>query len=141
MKALTIDRSELLAGDTLNILTGGDGALHNRGFFCCLGLYLRELGVTPTQMGSWNYPSEVGLLDCGDELEWLAEAPKVPLPKAVNCTNRVETAIAEINDSVMMPEERERLIAALFAQGGIELTWTGDYEAGTARAYTVVGHE
>ena len=31
MKALTIDRSELLAGNTLNILTGGDGALHNRG--------------------------------------------------------------------------------------------------------------
>lgn len=121
MQQLVIDRSKWLCGRKQEQLTrpfrsaNGDGPirlLNGYGFKCCLGFAAQQLdGATDTDILGLAFPSNI-----------VGIAPNSP-------TVRVEIPAAAANDDCTLTfEEREKIVAELFAEHGVEVTFTGEYK-------------
>lgn len=120
-KQLVIDRSKWRCGyyephdtDGPNRSANGIGCtrlLNDQGFQCCLGFAVEQLDGVPH-----------------DKLLYLA-VPEGPLVGADSIAFAVRYQAVNINDEWKQSfEEREQKIAALFAEHGVEVVFTGKYQ-------------
>ena len=105
MKQLVIKRRRWLRG------TGG-GTLYRRGKMCCLGFYLRSLGMPPKVLKLGDMPCEI---ETPKEARWLTRGP---------LSTRAARQLANTNDNRDLDgDERERAVAKEFARHGVEVVF------------------
>jgi hypothetical protein len=113
LKHLTIDRKVWARGP-------GDNFLLNpkNGRQCCVGIYLSSLGMEDAALALVETAAWVtGTLP--DEANWLLQR----LPHT--WVSKIAEKLYAENDREQNEEDRERQIAALFAEQGIEVEFVG----------------
>lgn len=133
----TIDRGEWLPNEAQNFFGCDSGLLQinvdDEGIggedrYCCIGLFLRSLGVEDNALVNRNYSKqlfydedrkkEIGL-SFPPDAGWLI-CPSKAEPCASN-----EELLAAVNDGDMPLEKKEERIKAIFAENGVKVTFRG----------------
>ncbi len=110
----------------------GDTLLRNpEGFMCCLGQVACQLGATKEEiLGKpepvWHENSKAMLFHVGDGV--LAEQQGNYANEERWDNTGLSKDAMEINDNAsLLPEDREKLLADLFAKEGHEIEFVGEY--------------
>jgi hypothetical protein len=130
---LTIDRSEWrCGGDSYNKRTnqGNTQLLGYKGMKCCLGFLALECGFSENQINNISNPCNLrSNLMTGSGLR-LNDKQKSYFDKLMNGayhSDFTHEAIGINDDYVLTDEQREKKLTKLFADNGIDLTFTGEY--------------
>lgn len=118
LKKLVIDRTTWLRGEggtPSRLLRTEDGKM------CCMGSYCLQIaGLSPDQiLERSTLASVANLLDSIPETQYLLECFRL--------WNQIDgnRSIYQVNDdSILAPEERERLLTVFFRDNGVEVEFT-----------------
>jgi len=122
---LVIDRSKWYRGRG-----GADSRLERSdGQMCCLGFFGVACGVAPEHLKGIAYPRLPSVAHRSGDAKWpgwlFEEVDGLRSHLGLN-DNR--TRLAKLNDSVVGADERERAIAAIFAEHGVEVVFVDSAE-------------
>ena len=104
--------------------TTGHGAtqlLNNEGYMCCLGFYALSCGHTKDQILSQNEPDDMGGVFYPT---WLVAHNG----SSVYNTQAAGELMHANDDGELSREAREQAVKDKFAENGVEVTFTGEYE-------------
>ena len=111
---LVIDRSTWLRGegsDESRLLRSLDGKM------CCLGFYSLACGLTDDHICDEATPDEIGKVAWPEDAQWMWDQWDL----SDDCEELIST-----NDlGVLLEQEREQIIATIFAKHGVEVEFTG----------------
>lgn len=116
----TVDRSKWRFGGGKHFDTKGETQLlNNRGYMCCLGFCMKQLGLDDNLIRDKAAPANVMLkhndfVSCG------------PYGTIKNSSLSMEAMRINDNDNISGPE-RERRLIELFSEHGHEIEFVGEY--------------
>lgn len=123
MKEFVIDRSVWARGKP----DGTACLLREDGKMCCLGIYLRALGMKPHQILGKAYPSAVRQQRPTAPTAWLDETSPVRLLLDWDGPHTWQTVLAYTNDDAKIEDaDREKRIRDGFAANGIAVSFVGE---------------
>lgn len=103
-----VDRGKWLCGDNANVLYSGHGC------FCIIGFFCRaSCGVPPEAMYHVTHPRDINPEFRKNIPDWLFSTAGAD--------------ISDANDRDLTDEDRESLIAQLFAKNGVAVEFKGEY--------------
>jgi len=130
IKKFIIDRKEWYPAEVhRDVLKIGEGLLHTNGRMCCLGVFLKANGIGVERMTDHYMP--VDILEKFDDKE-LCELMIHPNVSTDSSDFAMEAA--HLNDYKKYDmAKREQEIIKLFAEQGIEVTFTGNLDLDEVR--------
>ena len=132
MEKLIIDRGEWLTGTASWILDATKLREPQTGLMCCLGFYGQQhCDLTPDQM---NDKTMLGTLKAAPS--WMYATCT---DRGIGRDEKVESALASVNDSDLHPTRKESRIKKLFKKyGDVEVVFKGRYADATKKARRAV---
>lgn len=124
----TVDRSKWRFGDTADL---GDGRgetllLNSKGYMCCLGFCMKQLGYADDDLISYGSPFEVTDASTPFTRRFEEEGKIVDTGLSVD-TVLSEEAMRINDDEDISNEERESELSNLFSKHGHEIEFVGEY--------------
>lgn len=100
--------------------TGPSELLNTEGYMCCLGFYGRACGIRPSRLLGREVPSEMPRTK--------AYVPLVKRDEHGYNVNTLGNHLIKANDHFQIDTERECRVGELFAELGVKVEFTGEYE-------------